>query len=426
MKRITNTSERWLLYFSQRYPFNFSYYLKVRGKIEKEDLTIAVNKMRIKHSLAFTRMIDEEGGLKVMTTDGVKDPDIVELSSDTSDFTVLVKSIFMEPFINEEGPLFRVGFRNSDGVTDLIFIFQHAISDGLGAIDMIKDVMSALAGDYNWEGKNQILPTMSDVVKDSVKQDLENMKPAELDKRVKEAYSQNYPKNEKEIEFVRPDFSLTSIVLNKDELYKFKMYGKNNGLTIHSLLASIFLKASAELNGPDTGYTRELQCPVDMRKYMKQEVLGRLGLYNGLVFTNIECQVEKSYLEIGEEIQKSILEGQSNYKDLLGYYWSKEFTRIPYSENYMATVVEEPATIDFSLSNVGLVNWEESYGDYVIEEVFGPTITASNSEFVIGVNGSVGKLFITMIYDKKVYDNKKGEAFVKLANQRLKEFINEI
>lgn len=425
MQRITGAAERWLLFMGQKYPVNFSFYLKIKGIITSSALKVAVSAMKDKHTLAFTRMIDEKGGLKVMTTEGVDTPEVITREN-VGHWTELVKSIFADPFENEKGPFFRVVLRPLEDATEVVFVFHHAVTDGIGAIHFIKDVLLSLAGEYSWQGDQGYLPKMSQSIKEEIVSELEKTKSAEIEQSITDAYKSKYPPYDKNIKFIAPDFEILPIVMEAEELQIFKDYGKKYDLTVHSLLASIMLKTSAEIYGEESSYTRHLQCPVNMRNYVKEELRDRLALYNGLVFADVDCANERSYIEIGRKIQEKLKHGREDYKDILRDYWDKEFEKIPYSENFMATVVEPPAAYDFSLSNIGVIQWEKSYGDLEITEVYGPILTATNAELVIGVNTSGGRLFITMVFDTRVYSRKKGMTFYESVKKNLKDFLNNI
>lgn len=420
MKRFTTTMERWMLFFGQRYPINFSYYFKLKGVVNKDALLQAVNSVKGKHTLPFTRLVDEEGGLKALSTENVAEPTIVDLPEQITDWTELVKMIISEPFDNDNGPFFRLGLRTVDGISEVIFIFQHSVADGVGATMFCQDVFNALAGKFSWNGTETRLPDLYEMIKDDIYQELES--------RPRDPFERGELGEKVEFEVLKPDFRIYPFSMTAEQLEKFRLYGKNDGLTVHSLLGAILLKTSAEIFGKDSSYTRTIQCPVDHRANLKKEALEQVGVFNGIIKAEVDCSLDRSYLEIGHDIQDKIKEARADYKDLERQFNFKQFGTVPNSEEFMETVKQENIQdYDFSFSNVGRLSWEEKYGELELLEVFGPTFSSVCGELVFGVNSSLGKLNITMIYDPEAYfDDSKGKLFAKKIQEKLDSFLMSI
>jgi hypothetical protein len=68
-----------------------------------------------------------------------------------------------------------------------------------------------------------------------------------------------------------------------------------------------------------------------------------------------------------------------------------------------------PMYYDFSFSNLGRVSLRKTYGKFVLEELYGPTFSATKGERVIGALTLDGELFMTLIYDAACFDHETGK-----------------
>ena len=64
---------------------------------------------------------------------------------------------------------------------------------------------------------------------------------------------------------------------------------------------------------------------------------------------------------------------------------------------------------DVSFSNLGRVSLRKKYGKLVLEELYGPTFSATKGERVIGALTLDGELFMTLIYDAACFDHETGK-----------------
>jgi hypothetical protein len=84
---------------------------------------------------------------------------------------------------------------------------------------------------------------------------------------------------------------------------------------------------------------------------------------------------------------------------------------------------DDPAwyNYDFSLSNIGLLDFPSAPGKLAWKALYGPTFSAVNREKVIAVNTFGGRVHFTFICDSVYFEPAKAEEIIALAVRYLKE-----
>ena len=131
-----------------------------------------------------------------------------------------------------------------------------------------------------------------------------------------------------------------------------------------------------------------------------------------------------SCAQIAQEIGVKLKEKTSDYKDVEGFYFFKGyFDDVTDPEAMMSEYKPDPLDYDFSLSNLGRIDLAPSYGELVIQSIYGPTFTAIHGEQVIGLNTHNNIMRFTYIYDKALFPEQTGNRIWERAFALLSEVI---
>ncbi|MBN1797357.1 MAG: hypothetical protein JW822_02190 [Spirochaetales bacterium] len=419
MKRKTASAERYMFFFGNRYPIYFSFAVRIKGSLDSSLLKRALDRLKSRHIMLATHTIMTEDKKQFITDQGTGEFEIRTFANDNRSWQELVLELMSYPFDVEKGPFVRFGLKNLDSETELYVIFHHATADGVSGIIFLKDLFNILAG-RTPEGPNSrgglflfqsLMPEVEEV----------------LAKREKPDWATK--KEEVKGEAVILPFALPALKIHSEELdqattNKLVACAKAMQISVQSLLGAAFLRAYAECFGAESGYQRTIQIPVDCRKYVKQEYRDTIGAFNSIIKMPIDCSPKRSIKQIAQEIGSKLKEKTSDYKDVEGFYFFKGyFDDVADPEAMMCEFKPDPLDYDFSLSNLGRIDLEASYGEWEIESIYGPTFTAINGEQVIGLNTHNGFMRFTYIYDKDIFPEQTGRRIWKRAFELLLELI---
>lgn len=413
MKRETSAYERVMFYYSNKGPMFFAFRMNIRGQLSDQALRNALQKIRTKYPLSAVRVEKLAEKRQFITTDNVPDYPLVIKNDYTGNWTDEMVAALQQPFDNGKGPMVRFVLLRNGNDNNLIAVFQHSIVDGVGALVFLEDLigficnpsLEAVAPD-----ENNWAPMLHRMIPAETLEKFKTMPepPYKNDK----AYTKFEIKEHPEEAFPIPPFELHSAVFSEEQTSRVIAQAKQNGVTVHSYLGALLLQCFAEHFGPKEGYERTIQSPINFRPQLVKGSDRTFGLFNGLLKAKTDCSPNRPAVEIAREIGDKFHNEISSLGPLNGYY------------NFMSYLLEgiddpelfyenrpngpSPMDYDFSFSNLGRVNLEKQYGDLTLEEIHGPTFSATKGERVIGLMTYQGRMFMTMIYDSNCFDKELG------------------
>jgi len=263
-----------MFFFGNRYPICFSFVVRIKGSLDSNMLRQALTKLKPRHILLATRTIITEDKKQFITDKGVGEFEIRTFPDDNRSWQAIVLELLSYPFDLEKGPFIRFGLKNLNGKTELYVIFHHATADGVSGITLLKDLFKTLAGQPLARPAYRGGLFLFHTLKPEVDQVLAKRKKPDWTTKKEEAKGEV-----KILPFTAPVFKIHSCELDSPQVKKLLACTKAMQVTVQSLLGSIFLKTYAEVFGPETGYTRTIQIPVDCRKYITEDHQQTIGAF---------------------------------------------------------------------------------------------------------------------------------------------------
>ena len=429
MIRETTSYERAVFYYSEKGPMYFAFRLKIKGDLTLERVKGALTKIRIQYPLTAVRMEIADDKKQYIRTDGVPGYPLIFKNDFSGDWTDEVIEELKTPFDNRKGPMVRFRFLKNGINCDLIVIFHHAVGDGVGAALFIRDLATYL-GDPEKPACDPAPGSWDAVLHKIIRPEIEEeiLKRELPDFFVKKEYLNIEIKPRMEPVFPSPNFVLLPLAFSEEETTRFIALSRKAGVTVHAYLGALILKIFGEEFGRKEGYKRTIQCPVNFRPQLKEEAVNYLGLYNGLITAESDCSPERPLEEIASEIGRTLREQVDSFDPLQRYYnfMTHYLTGVKDPEAFYDSRTESGPGMnyDFSFSNIGRVDIARQYNDLTVEELYGPTFSATKGERVIGVLTQQGRLSLTMIYDAECFDHDRGkhiwnrfrEEFLRIVN----------
>ncbi len=404
MRRKTSSLERFMLFFGRQYPLNFAFIVGISDVLDEERARSTLRALSARHPALFARQEYTVGKQMDMVLEG-EPPLLVSFDERSSAKSEIPREEFMlahmtrafDPFT---GPQFSLDWRitgtGADAASELCFVFQHGVADGIAATWIIHDFLSLYSGMVATLPECREMPVLFDVLLDDVR--------AELLTRPEPDWKKEDPPPAKPFDmppYAAPDFYVRLFSLAPAGTARLAAEAKAAGVTVNSYLGARVLKASSELFGPEEGFERTIQCPVDFRQYLKEEYRQLAGVYNGIVKVKVDCTLPVP--SMAGQIRDGIQTSRAGMKDVEEYFHFRDsFDGVEDPESLMMGFPPDPMDYDFSFSNLGRTVIKDSYAGLSVTEFFGPVFTSVSGETVIGLNTTNGTLRMSIIFDKTI------------------------
>ncbi|MBN1891941.1 MAG: hypothetical protein JW780_04105 [Clostridiales bacterium] len=413
MRRETSAYERVMFYYSSLGPMHFAYRIQIRGSLTTARLKQAIEKVRVEFPLSAVRVEMLPDHRQFISTEGVPDYPITVKDDFTGSVEDEYISLLREPFDTEKGPMVRFALLRKGDDNHLLAAFQHSVVDGVGAVIFLERLMEHL-GNPGIEAiapeGDAWAPILHKWISPENIKIIESFDPPEYkdDKKytrytVKEIPPEPFP--------ILP-FRVHSHAFSKEQTDAIVTVARKSSTTVHSYIGALILRSFAEEFGPTEGYLRTIQSPINFRPQLRAGSERLFGLFNGLLTAQTDCSAERTTEEIAREIGQRIHDQIESKKPLAGYYNFMTYLLdgIENPEEYFANR-ENPSSSshDFSFSNLGRIEMASRYGDLVVDNIFGPTFSATRGERVIGALTFDGRLYMNMIYDSNCFEPTTGE-----------------
>ncbi|NLT11038.1 MAG: hypothetical protein GXY06_01280 [Clostridiaceae bacterium] len=413
MRRETSSYERVMFYYSNLGPMFFGFRIHFTGKLEDDVLREALEKIRIEFPLSAVRVETHEDHRQFITTDNVPFYPLTFIRDYVEPWEKYYTDLIRLPFNAATGPMVRFSVLQNGTDNNLLAVFHHAVVDGVGASILLERLMAHL-GDPSLsvtapDEDSWAIMLHKHISDENMTQILSFDPPAYKDDK---SYTQYTPKALRPAPFPNLDFKIHTHAFSKAQTDIIVQASHRHNVTVHALLGALMLSSFAEEFGPENGYKRIIQSPVNFRPQLRAGSDKLFGLYNGLVKATIDCTPGRPIPDIASEIGHALREQIDSLRPLSGYYNFMTYLLegIDYPEEYYASRDSvDTMDYDFSFSNLGRVDIAEEYGPYHVDDVFGPTFSATKGERVIGAMTCHGRLFINMVYDSGCFDSIIGE-----------------
>ncbi|MHB1414810.1 MAG: condensation domain-containing protein, partial [Chloroflexota bacterium] len=422
---------------------NIGVVARLHGSVDQDAVRRAIDKVRVVHPMAATRVVKDDDRDVWFHTDGVPEIPlrVVERQTDDQWFAEIrrERQIPFDPFT---GPLLRFALLRSDEASDLLVYAQHAICDGTGLAYLMRDVLLHLG---NPELEARPLPTppslTSDNLPDGVRENL-------LVKFARKLYSgrlnRRWRKNP--LFFDIEDFrnihdaflqrytlGVVTAELSAGETERLIGACREQKVSVNSGVTTAFIAAYDEIVGPLQGSKEKVAIPVDMRKRLGKPVGDVLDVYVGSVMFDFRYDSSKPFWENTrmfhrvahqkieslacfevmyemEDIDGSLMDvllgfgtmsrlvppGASRYEKLASFAQDRKNAANQLAARFSGAL---PGVVN---TNLGNLNFPERYGEIDLERLYFVPSTGPDFPLVIGVATTSGRLTLTLNYLEEV------------------------
>ncbi len=383
-------------------PYNISMVITIRGNLQQEKIRNALNKIQEKHPLLQAQLHVDENEDPFLIWGNIREIPL-KIENRTSDnlFKKVVEEEFITPFETGKScslPLIRVKILFSEDLFDLIITMQHVIADGMSMIFLFMDILSFI---IDPKRKSETL----DIVKS-----IENVLPYKYQKKIPKTTAKFKRTNwflkriikiyrfknklgrkkvkQKELifnNFKNKHLETNDWVLPEEQSEKLIRKAKENKVSVHSIICTMFLSDFPIINNP-----------VNLRNRLAYNVGRSIGCFAGGLVIKKKYKNKKSFWKNTQQYHKKLTIG---LRDKSVFSIFKLFSRSVKRKSYekFTPIFLELASRNqpFGVTNLGSLdrfNIILASKNFVIENLYG------------GVSGTFDALVVTIFtIEKKIH-----------------------
>lgn len=398
---------------------------RITGKITKDQLLTSIDKLIKKHQLLKSKIVIDNKNKAFFSQKEVKDFDIKEIDkNDHKQWQQIAKEEHMKFFDTSIGPLIRFTLLQSSEDTDLVICAHHSISDGLSLVELVQDIMVCLNNEECIIQQKSVLPEINEKLLGGK---IGNLKNRTLLKMINALWRrknvlftfEDIKKLHERFWEVNKGVKVIGWKIPKQNSIKIMEKAKKHGITVHSLLVAVFLKAQKEIQIEKEKCHEILHMPVDMRKRLQLDK--RMGFCAVALILNHQYNEDEGFWKevkrIHEKIRKEMGTADltrlytinlfeptlldSTYAQVYGLFESRISKLIV---NAMGINQKIAGT---AITNLGKLELENSINNkYQLLEIYGPSVYSELLEKVVSVLTFNNEMYLTMTIETAIIDEK--------------------
>ena len=268
-------------------PYNISMSTTVRGNLHEGMLRNALDKIQQKHPLLQAQLLVDTNEHPYLIWGKVgKIPMEIIPRTGEKQYETIIENEFITPFETGSNcplPLIRVKVLLSDTVFDLIITMQHVIADGMSMVFLFKDIIDFMSKPRTKVKPQEVVKIIEDILPPYYQKTIPKtpkkfnraiwfMKRIVKIYRFKERLRKDSPTQKSLIfeDFKHKEFKTLAWILTEDQSQTLIKKCKENNITIHSALCTLFLSDFPVINNP-----------VNLRKRLAYNVGQSVGCFAG-------------------------------------------------------------------------------------------------------------------------------------------------
>jgi hypothetical protein len=376
--------------YAQVYPVHFCLCAEIEGTVDAAALRRALDQVRERHPILQARIAhDEELGTAFHKSGRPIELKIVYAGKD-ADWRPTVERELQRPMGNGSGALLRVTALRAPGVTTIVLTFHHAIADGLSAVGILHDLLSALAGEQ-LEAFKSFSPIEEKILGPSPRPARTSERPARAGEphRAVPVLPQTWP-----CALLLPANLRTNIdtaEFTKEETARLVERCRATNTTVHSVICAAAARCVPAPGQDIVGITS----PFSLRKLAGIES-GACGVFIGAASAEVQIKEIASIWREARHVGDSLNKARSR-QAVIDFItrMSAEFSPAAGREKVVAFLSDGPQTA-LVVSNLGVLPIAERYGPRAVRAVWGPAMLTNLPENrqTIGVCAFGGQLRI--------------------------------
>ncbi len=346
---------------------NFTIAARVSGTLTDTDVAAALAKLQERHAL-----------LRVSLGWSEDDTHCFMISERPISLSVIAPSMtsweriaeieLNTPLVSSDAPLVRAAMIVGSGSTTLFLTFNHAIADGMAAVFVMRQLLTALSGT--------------------------ELSAAATDARLEERIGLDVPRffrksatsggtastSTDKFRPSTPGTTVNAVEIDVNRLAKLRQTVKSRGTTINSMITAALGRSLVSLNERWSGKALQVMSPIDLRSGFN--IPEHVGLALSIAITPFE----RSETAFWDEVRR-VHEQIGKFRERKMALWMVDdiAKRCVADPSYEATRrrVLERGPFDSIMTNFGILRMPTSFGDLVVEKMWAPALRSLPGQDVV-------------------------------------------
>ena len=394
-------------------PLNVVLAARIRGAVDPEEVTTALDRLRSRHPLLAVRAEIGVDGTGVYLGSNVPPITVHVVSRDgDNQWLVRVEEELQTPFPIETGPLVRCSLVHSESVCDVILCGHHAICDGMSLGYLLRDLLECLAEPEQEIGGPVVPPAIdsSTVPKPPSTRALQRFVMGLINRRwgtkgIRFTESDMRRMHEKYWEN-NTGIQLLAWTLDAEETAQLIERSRAEKVTVNSALWAAFLAAQHEVQQDHLRYRQRSALAVSTRDKLNVPVGDALGFYASSLTVKLPYSPSVPFWDNARDVHARItrelaktdlfrmLSSELVHPTLLDSLYFKKFglAEGAMPSKLLRKMKWHQTTYGYALTNVGRFDIPTSYGPLELEAVHGPLFYSDVEEKMLGIVTVGGRL----------------------------------
>jgi len=404
--------------------------ITIKGNLQKELIRKSLEKVQRKHLVLQAQLyVNEKGEPYFIWREIGKIPIEIIPRTQNDLYKEIVAKEFVTPFetgTNCSIPLIRVKLLNAESVSDLIITIPHIIGDGMSMVFLFRDII-----DFMDRPEKKVKPL--DVIKN-----IEQILPSFYQKKVPKTPSKfkiilwfikkliilrrikrklGKPRknqkgsvfnNNKEKQFLTRDWILT-----EDQSQALIKKCKENGVTVHSAICTLFLPDFPVINNP-----------VNLRKKLKYKVGESVGMYAGGFTVKKNYKKRQSFWRNSQSYHKMLVKGLNSNKAFKIFKLISRAVPLELFKELMSLEIPQESRI--WITNLGSLDKFNVYiasKGFIVKNLYGGVSVTYDAVFV-AIFTLENKIHFQLFCYKPPHTEEKVERYLNNVMKQLDNALN--
>lgn len=393
-------------------PLNFVVMARLRGTVSTAALQAAAIAVRRGYLGLVSRVERHPNGRLSFTSNSVPDIPVIERHvDDETAWEREVESQLSLPFDSHVGPLARLVLLRRGEVCDLLVVCEHCVSDGLSAVNLLRDVLTHTAMPATEPLERPYPASMHELLLSEVVEQRRVQIVRRWGRRIapwwlwgqqwwqrlrsrsapSPAVFEDHPVlDEMQQQMRKRGIVVTSWSLSAELTQALQQHCRQESTTVHAALAVAWVRAHVEHTPQPSPRRLVVSTPLNARKRLQPAAQVGAGLYNLLVDVPIVTDLACDFWHAARAARRE-LERQTTDEKLFGGMlvledWVQQ--EPPQLVKQLASQVDlehPPRHSIVSISNLGRVEMPARFDGFAIEAIYGPCVLGHGYLPVIGV-----------------------------------------
>ncbi len=430
MRRKCSRIEQVLWAGSPVPPMNYCLMVRLSGELPPETIQRAAQRLRRRFPTAFQRVLLDQNDAAWLESEGVPDTPLRVLDSCSDlDWQTVVQNELGVPFDLFIGPAFRLTLLHGPGFSDLVLTVQHAVADGLSGVYLLRSLLDNLADPSRPLEPPLDMPAMFAYVPDQVRSHprvrLQNLMVKAsmhfLRRDIRKSKASLQPSTAGQLPAWKR-FKVLTASLDPNATQSLVASCKREGVSVHAAVSAAWIKASVETGIGSPKPVRKVSSPINLRERLSIPVGQTFGIYMSNILTATNCAPERDLWTIARELMEKLTRGSQGPGPFL-WTLAMETSTLSLPTQDAADMFDyfsqKPVDYDFSISNLGRLDWPDRFGNYQVQAVYGPAVNTTVGEKTVGVVTHHGCIAFTFTLRDFVLDPQAARELMDLALENL-------